>query len=211
MKLTLALTLTLAFISATVCAEEPSSLFLQFNPHLAMFKDRKLNEDTCLLCHSVSPVSNPKDAGKRLCLNDSVDKLCGGCHRKDSHAGSAEHLVKPDDKILKRMKGWEEKTKEAIPLDDSGKIACVSCHDPHPSGVLKSLGVGNVQETKAAAEETAKKGKAAVLLEGVHSERVGRLLKPSAEDVNLGINSIPLTLRGGMDKDNICSICHEFK
>jgi hypothetical protein len=85
------------------------------NPHEKMVRSKA----ACLECHSKVP--NVGDHAADYFLVDTPSEHCLGCHDENEHVGVQLHLGK-----------------EAAPLpaDEKGKIACFTCHDPHPQGVL---------------------------------------------------------------------------
>ncbi len=95
---------------ATATAEEPQ----RFDVHEAMRQDPQAG---CSFCHEAD--------GEAL----QVDRFetCHGCHRKTRHAGTAEHLVQLEQPLLQRAE------QAGLPLNE-GKVACLTCHDPHPDG-----------------------------------------------------------------------------
>lgn len=86
------------------------------NPHTAMVED----EFVCLDCHTEVPKEGMKSP--TYFLVDAPSENCLGCHDETMHPGSKEH---------------EGKEAKPLPGDENGKIACFTCHDPHPDGVIK--------------------------------------------------------------------------
>src|SRR6185436_15250644 len=58
-------------------------------------------------------------------LVDTPSETCLGCHSESEHTGVLEHVGKDVPKDA-----------ATLPVDEHGKIACFTCHDPHPQGVL---------------------------------------------------------------------------
>ena len=86
------------------------------NPHEKMVGDRSV----CIDCHTRVP--KPDEHAADYFLVDTPSEHCLGCHSDLEHTGAKEHLGKDAPKDL--------------PGDENGKIACFTCHDPHPQGVL---------------------------------------------------------------------------
>jgi hypothetical protein len=57
---------------------------------------------------------------------------------KGSNSEGPNHLVKPPEAILKRLKETESRLDIVLPLDPSnGNIFCATCHNPHERGVQR--------------------------------------------------------------------------
>ena len=86
------------------------------NPHAKMRKDQSV----CIDCHT--KLVKPGEHAPDYFLTEPPSELCLGCHDEHEHAGVAEHAGKD--------------VKAPWLGDENGKIACFTCHDPHPEGVL---------------------------------------------------------------------------
>lgn len=86
------------------------------DPHEKMVRDKGV----CIDCHTRVP--KPDEHAADYFLVDTPSEHCLGCHSDTEHTGAKEHLGKDAPKEL--------------PADENGKIACFTCHDPHPQGVL---------------------------------------------------------------------------
>jgi hypothetical protein len=64
------------------------------------------------------------------------EKLCYGCHLKTPHLNALTHQTEPAEEIRQVMHQAEKEHEVKLPLDDEGKIACITCHSPHQSGVI---------------------------------------------------------------------------
>ncbi len=86
------------------------------NPHEGMTRSKAV----CVDCHTKVPKVG--EHAPDYFLVDTPSEHCLGCHDENEHVGVRQHLGK-----------------EAAPLppDEHGKIACFTCHDPHPDGVLE--------------------------------------------------------------------------
>jgi hypothetical protein len=85
------------------------------NPH-AHFQ----NPDQCPKCH-LSPGSRPA-AGR---FSTEADTVCLECHAKESLGRSHPVNVRPEEKYRKM------KVPADLPLDDDGRIMCLTCHTAH--------------------------------------------------------------------------------
>jgi hypothetical protein len=86
------------------------------NPHEKMTRSKSV----CLDCHTKVPKAG--EHAPDYSLVDTPSETCLGCHGEYEHAGVHEHVGQPAEPLLG---------------DENGKIACFTCHDPHPSGVLE--------------------------------------------------------------------------
>jgi len=86
------------------------------NPHEKMIRSK----GACIDCHTKVPKADEHAAD--YFLVDTPSESCLGCHSETEHPGVAEHAGKD--------------APQALPADENGKIACFTCHDPHPAGVL---------------------------------------------------------------------------
>ncbi len=85
------------------------------NPHENMTRSKT----ACLDCHTKLP--KPDEHAADYFLVDPPSETCLGCHDEHEHVGGREHVGKDA---------------QPLPGDENGKIACFTCHDPHPEGVL---------------------------------------------------------------------------
>ncbi len=86
------------------------------NPHEKMVHSKA----ACIDCHTRLPKAGEHAAD--YFLVDAPSENCLGCHGEFEHAGVREHAGKDA---------------APFPGDEKGKIACFTCHDPHPEGVLE--------------------------------------------------------------------------
>jgi hypothetical protein len=85
------------------------------NPHEKMLRSKSV----CVDCHTRVPKAD--EHAPDYFLVDAPSESCLGCHSETEHAGVKEHVGKDPG---------------PLPADENGKIACFTCHDPHPEGVL---------------------------------------------------------------------------
>jgi len=86
------------------------------NPHATMVRSK----GACIDCHTRVP--KPDEHADDYLLVDAPSETFLGCHSESEHTGALEHVGKDAPK--------------GLPADEHGKIACFTCHDPHPEGVL---------------------------------------------------------------------------
>jgi len=108
----LLLSLLLILLPAGLSAQEDE----EENPHKEMLEDQTV----CLDCHTKVPKED--ETSPDYFLVDLPSENCLGCHEEMEHAGVKEH---------------EGKEAKPFPGDENGKIACFTCHDPHPEGAIK--------------------------------------------------------------------------
>ncbi len=142
------------------------------NPHTEMVDDQFV----CLDCHTDLPKEG--ETSPTYFLFDDPSENCLGCHEETEHPGTKEH---------------EGQKAEPLPGDEKGEIACFTCHDPHPQGVIKGRTVYNTDIA-----ESNRKFIRLVVTPGL-KERLGREVKIETE--------IEVYLREPADK--ICISCHE--
>lgn len=84
-------------------------------PHANMIKDKAI----CLDCHTKLPQAG--EHAPDYFLSTAPSETCLVCHSESEHPGVREHLGKDASHMLG---------------DEKGAIACFTCHDPHPEGVI---------------------------------------------------------------------------
>lgn len=145
------------------------------NPHKEMLR----SQFTCLDCHTDVPKEG--ETSPTYFLFDLPSENCLGCHSDIEHAGVTEHLGK-DSKPL--------------PGDENGKIACFSCHDPHPEGAIKGRVVHEANVNKRTREFIN-----IVVLPSVE-KRLGKEEKMSSAPYK------EVRLRYPVTKNQLCEKCH---
>ncbi len=90
------------------------------NPHEKMLRSKSV----CVDCHTRVPKAD--EHAPDYFLVDAPSENCLGCHSETEHAGVKEHVGKDPG---------------TLPADENGKIACFTCHDPHPEGALPGRSV----------------------------------------------------------------------
>jgi hypothetical protein len=108
----------------------------QFNPHKQLDKNGKIIAKKCLYCHKKVPDVKTAEF-KDVTLIGNLGPLCLRCHNKEEKTTlHGQHLRKPSDKVLARMKQTEIEFGIVLPLNYDGKITCATCHNPHEKGVI---------------------------------------------------------------------------
>ncbi len=118
--------------------------FRMLDPHNQLDQNGKIVRDKCLYCHIDIPdvqhasLQKKKWDDQLVHLIGNLDALCYRCHYKQTkqHPINSNHLKKPTARILRSMHWAEQTFGIVMPLDDSGKITCITCHNPHEKGVI---------------------------------------------------------------------------
>ena len=97
------------------------------------------NEDYCRYCHQEVLARDQRHELSELKLRAPMDTLCYGCHLKTPHFNALEHQVEPSEKVAKQRERFLREHPEVIlPLTEDNRITCITCHTPHPPGVIDS-------------------------------------------------------------------------
>ncbi|MCF6282175.1 MAG: hypothetical protein L3J28_08175 [Candidatus Polarisedimenticolaceae bacterium] len=121
------------------------------NPHDQITDEGDLNAETCFYCHETTPnrTSSRDIYDVKFNINESLEKLCTGCHpymphpggawfssRGNNAGGGANHLRVPPDKFLQQIIKTRKEQDIVLPLEpETGRIFCATCHNPHERGV----------------------------------------------------------------------------
>lgn len=104
--------------------------------HDQMDEKGKIYANKCLYCHVKMP-DPKKDEFKDIKLVKNMESVCQGCHViRGNHSGNFNHMIKPSDKYLSIMAKMEITFGIKMPLDEKGKMTCMTCHNPHEKGVI---------------------------------------------------------------------------
>lgn len=118
--------------------------YKMLDPHKQLDESGGINPESCLYCHEIRPdeqhatLESRKNGGGAIRLVGNLEVLCLRCHNKkaEKHPLNNNHLVKPSKKVSSRMRWSERKLWIILPLNDEGKITCITCHNPHERGVI---------------------------------------------------------------------------
>jgi hypothetical protein len=144
------------------------------NPHKEMMDDQAV----CLDCHTKLPKGG--ETSPDYFLVDLPSENCLGCHSEMEHAGVKEH---------------EGKAAKPLPGDENGKIACFTCHDPHPQGAVNGRVVYNSD-----IDERNRKFIKLVVLPYIEKE-VGKDIESKVES--------EVYLRLPVVNNELCAECHQ--
>jgi hypothetical protein len=116
--------------------------YARLNPHHQRDGSGKIVEEKCLFCHTQKP-DESKATYASIKLIGAVEMLCQGCHNMgDKHPAGQPHLVRPTLEYQVRMRTLEKQYGLVLPLDENGKLTCITCHNPHDAGVIPSTLAG---------------------------------------------------------------------
>jgi hypothetical protein len=147
----------------------------QESPHSAMEENPK-DEGNCLFCHSELPKEGEK--APNYLLNFEPSEACLACHSASQHVGSKEHLE------------YSIPQSSSLPGDENNKVACFSCHDPHPQGIIKGRIVYDIELGQHEKE---------FITQVVIPERGGKIALPEKTKV---------LLRLPIEDNKLCVDCH---
>ncbi len=108
--------------------------YQRFNVHEQLDARSRLKEDTCLYCHTTLP--SPSQTASMVRLVDDIPGTCMRCHPMELHPGGTDHLRKPSADMLDRLHQLEDEHHVILPLDEQGRMSCITCHNPHQRGVI---------------------------------------------------------------------------
>ncbi len=110
--------------------------YARLDPHGQLDPHGSIIPETCLYCHTEKPDEKSatfEDVG----LIGDLRVICERCHsRTGVHPVGANHLRIPSITIASNMKAMEVKFGAVFPLDNEGKVTCITCHNPHEKGVI---------------------------------------------------------------------------
>lgn len=107
------------------------------NIHDMLDAQDKPKEEYCRYCHREVLERDQRYELSELKLRAPMDKLCYGCHLKTPHFNALEHQVEPSKKVKKQREHFLQEHPEVIlPLTEDHRVTCITCHTPHPPGVI---------------------------------------------------------------------------
>jgi len=185
------------------------------NIHQLLDDNNEYDEKDCEYCHKKAPDPEKDIKRDELEFRLPPQKLCFGCHLKTPHLNALNHQVAPDKEMRKRIADAEKRLNIILPLDQTGKVMCVTCHAPHEPGVIDKekpagrqvanadldKGVSYVEHawnTVFSADKKARLEKLATEGGGVHTLRYQRI-------------ETEVLLRLSAKNGVLCQACHKFE
>lgn len=109
--------------------------YLKFDPHNQLDEQGDVVTEKCLHCHERMP--DPRwTSEENLAFVGGIAELCRRCHPLGMHPSGVDHEVAPTDALLERMAALERSLDIVLPLDEDGRLTCITCHNPHEVGVI---------------------------------------------------------------------------
>ena len=187
------------------------------NIHLMLKADGNIDEQHCTYCHQeVQEQRNQPHQRDDWKLRLPPEKLCYGCHLKTPHLNALQHqATKPNDRIKKRMKESVEKSGAFLPLSEDGKVMCVTCHSPHPPGVIDPARnpAGKQIQTADVKEGTHYRDSAwNRIVQQDKQRRLDEMKEKTGESLTLTYRRIDkeVLLRQPARNGKLCLSCHDF-
>jgi len=179
----------------------------RFNIHQMLDKQGNIIKKTCTYCHSNVPEIKKVKDWRRLRFRLPPEKLCLGCHLKTTHLNSVQHQVKPSQKVLHQLQKSEQQKRIILPLDKQGRMMCISCHDPHQHGVIK---------TQHSSEQHIQYGKANHWSQVFKADKKQRLATMQRLNKKIKLPEYrpiekEILLRLPAKNGQLCQACHRFK
>jgi hypothetical protein len=110
--------------------------YARVNPHHQLDDAGKIIPEKCLFCHAQKP-DETRATFATVKLIGGLEMLCQGCHNIGRlHPAGKPHLVRPTLEYQARMRQLERQYGIVLPLDEQGKLTCITCHNPHEGGVI---------------------------------------------------------------------------
>lgn len=107
------------------------------DPHRQLNENDEIIIGTCLICHQEKPDEKHATFNEVTLIGD-IEILCRRCHHiAGNHSGNVDHMgLVPTAEGLKKIKMVEAKYHTRLPLDEKGRMTCITCHNPHAEGVI---------------------------------------------------------------------------
>lgn len=131
---------------------KPVEAFKSFiNPHEQISDEGELLVEKCTICHLNVPDQKTERSIKdvKLRFGDDLNDICNRCHKQRKHPGTEDisstmsgmpapdHLVVPSSNIKKNARLVMKEIPTILPFEPkTGRVICVTCHNPHERGVL---------------------------------------------------------------------------
>lgn len=186
------------------------------NIHRMLDERGEIREKNCLYCHEeVHEKRDQRLEAAKVKLRLPAEKLCFGCHLKTPHLNALEHQgSKPKPEMKQHMQQMADKQAVILPLSEEGYVTCISCHSPHPEGVMN---VGNPAGAQVSGD--IEKGinyephSWDAVFRADKQQRLEDLAMQSGEQHDLGYRRLKteVLLRMPAKDGSLCLGCHEFK
>ncbi|MET0081353.1 MAG: hypothetical protein ABW119_23105 [Candidatus Thiodiazotropha lotti] len=196
------------------CHEEQGEQ--RYNLHVMLDSTGEVDDSGCTYCHTEIPDPRDDTPIEQMEFRLPKAKLCYGCHLKTPHLNTLTHLQKPDEAMIKRIALAEAELKVRLPLDDEGRVTCITCHTAHQSGVIdpQSAGGKSVEENliddgilyKQTAWSRLFANDKAERISALKDEHQNQFVRPKYQRVEKEI-LIRLSAKDG----SLCLSCHEFE
>ncbi|MDH5572979.1 MAG: hypothetical protein OEY89_14540 [Gammaproteobacteria bacterium] len=124
--------------------------YQRLNAHDQITDTGQWLNDKCLLCHEKVPQQD-SDGNRdiELKVKDNFIDICLNCHQWNPHpggnmpfkgGGGPMHLVVPSRQINEQRKKMMDLHQVNLPLENNtGKVYCATCHNPHERGIIKDV------------------------------------------------------------------------
>ncbi len=185
------------------------------NIHKLLDDKGEFDKKDCEYCHKKAPDLKKEIKREDLEFRLLPQKICFGCHLKTPHLNALNHQVKPDKKMRKRIREAEKKLGIILPLDDKGKIMCVTCHAPHQPGVIDKKKPAGKQVADTDLDEGVSYVKHPwnKVFQSDKKVRLEKLSQESGGIYSLGYERIKteVLLRLPAKDGSLCQACHTFQ
>lgn len=109
------------------------------NIHILLDEQGEIKKQQCLYCHQEVLKTDSREQQRDFKLRLPQKKICYGCHLRTPHLNAIEHQVKVPEEMREQLLKSERQSGVHLPLGSDQEITCVTCHDPHQSGVLERI------------------------------------------------------------------------
>ncbi|MEE9355907.1 MAG: hypothetical protein V3U75_10005 [Methylococcaceae bacterium] len=185
------------------------------NIHMMLDKKGEIKKEHCLFCHKKVLKRDREIKLDEIKLRQPMEQICYGCHLKAPHFNAAEHQVKPKEKsMVKHLKKSSKRQGVFMPLSKKGKVMCITCHTPHPKGVLdaKKPAAKQVDNTDLEKGITYRKHSWSEVYQNDKVERLAELQEKTGQRYKLGYKRLDkeVLLRLPAKDGTLCLSCHQF-
>ena len=116
--------------------------YAKYNPHEQLDATGEIVRQKCLYCHSEVPDAQ-KTGIEDVKLIGNYGAICMGCHNSAAKQPLHQrHLRKPSDEVLAQINQMQTRFNIVLPLDQEGRVTCVTCHNPHQKGLIPDKRAG---------------------------------------------------------------------